>query len=58
MINDNHGKKNNQTDREIPTLESTDNAGNSVNLVSYIICLPLIWLRKPMLDSIRLPPAH
>ena len=36
------GKKNNQTlvsdaDREIPTLGSTDNAGNSVNLVSSII---------------------
>ena len=39
-------KKNNQTsvfdaDREIPTLGSTDNAGNSVNLVSGIIRLPL-----------------
>ena len=39
------GKKNNQTlvsgaDQEIPTLESTDNAGNSVNLVFSIIRLP------------------
>ena len=39
------GKKNNQSsvsdaDREIPTLGSTDNAGNSVNLVSGIIRLP------------------
>ena len=39
------GKKNNQTsvsdaDREIPTLGSTDNAENSVNLVSGIIRLP------------------
>ena len=39
------GKKNNQssvsdTDLEIPTLGSTDNAGNSVNLVSGIIRLP------------------
>ena len=38
------GKKNNQTlvsdaDREIPTLGSTDNAGNLVNLVSGIIRL-------------------
>ena len=48
MINNNfqcHGKKNNQTsvsevDLEIPTVESTDNAGNSVNLVSGIIHLP------------------
>ena len=36
------GKKNNQAlvsdaDREIPTLGSTDYAGNSVNLVSDII---------------------
>ena len=35
------GKKNNQSsvsesDREIPTIELTDNAGNSVNLVSGI----------------------
>ena len=40
------GKKNNQSsvsdaDREIPTLESTDNAGNSVKFVSGIIRLPL-----------------
>ena len=39
------GKKNNQTansdaDREIPTLGSTDNSGNSINLVSGIIRLP------------------
>ena len=39
------GKKNSQTsvydaDREIPTIGSTDNAGNSVNLVSGIIRLP------------------
>ena len=42
MINNNFnviGKKNNQTsvsdaDRQIPTLGSTDNAGNSVNFVS------------------------
>ena len=39
------GKKNNQTsisdaDREILTLGSTDNAGNTVNLVSGIIRLP------------------
>ena len=38
------GKKNNQSsvfdaDQEIPTLGSTDNAGNSVNLVSGIIRL-------------------
>ena len=42
------GKKNNQSsvsdaDREIPTCRSTDNAGNSVNLVSSIIHLPLGW---------------
>ena len=42
------GKKNNQTsvsdaDREIPALGSTDNAGNSVNLVSGIIRLPSGW---------------
>ena len=39
------GRKNNQTsasdaDREIPTLGSMNNAGNSVNLVSGIIRLP------------------
>ena len=39
-------KKNNQTsisdvDREISTLGSTDNAGNSVNLISGIIRLPI-----------------
>ena len=42
------GKKNDQTlvsdaDREIPSIGSTDNAGNSVNLVSSIICLPSGW---------------
>ena len=42
------GKKNNQTsvsyaDRKIPTLGSTDNAGNLVNLISSIIHLPLGW---------------
>ena len=42
------GKTNNQTlvsdaDREIPTIRSTNNAGNSVNLVSGIIRLPLGW---------------
>ena len=41
-------KKDNQTSvsdavREIPSLGSTDNAGNSVNLVSDIICLPSGW---------------
>ena len=42
------GKKNNQTsvsdaDQEIPTLGSTDNAGNPVNLVSGIIRLHSRW---------------
>ena len=42
------GKKNNQTyvsdaDLEMPTLGSTDNAGNLVNLVSGIIRLPSSW---------------
>ena len=42
------GKKNNQSwvsvaDREIPTLRSTNNAVNLVNLVSGIICLPSGW---------------
>ena len=42
------GKKNNQSlvsdeDREIPTLGSTENAGNLVNLVSGIIHLPSGW---------------
>ena len=41
-------KKNNQSsksdaDQEIQTLGSTDNAGNSVNLVSGIIRLPSGW---------------
>ena len=48
MINNNFngiGKRNNQTsvsdaDREIPTLGSTDNSENWVNLVSGIIRLP------------------
>ena len=51
MINTNLnviGKENNQSsvsdaDREIPTLGSTDNAGNSVNLVSGIIRLHSGW---------------
>ena len=42
------GKKNNETlvsdaDREIPTLGATNNAENSVNLVSSIIQLPSGW---------------
>ena len=42
------GKINNQSsvsdaDRENPTLGSTDNAGNSVNLVSGIIRIPSGW---------------
>ena len=42
------GKKYNQTsvsdaDREIPTFGSSDNAGNSVNLVSGIFRLPSGW---------------
>ena len=46
------GKKNNQTlvfnaDREIPTLGSTDNAGNSINLVSGIIRLPSVGISLP-----------
>ena len=59
------GKKNNQSsisdaDREMPTLGSTDNAGNSVNLVSGVIrfSLGLGFLglhRRPMTDSIYLP---
>ena len=61
MINNNFniiGEKNNQTsvsdaDREIPTLGSTDNAGNSVNLVSGIISLPSGWDRRPMLDCLN-----
>ena len=51
------GKKNNQTsvfdaDREIPTLGSTDNAGNSVNLVSGFIRLPSDWDFFVCIDSI------
>ena len=42
------GKKNNQSsvsdaDREIPTLGSTDNAKNLVNLVSGFVHFPLSW---------------
>ena len=42
------GKKNKlisifDADREIPTLGSTGNAGNLVNLVFSIICLPSGW---------------
>ena len=42
------GEKNNQSsvsdaDQEIQTLRPTDNAGNSINLVSGIIRLPLVW---------------
>ena len=42
------GKKDNQTsvsdaEREIQTLGSTDNAGNSVNLVTGIIRLQSSW---------------
>ena len=42
------GKKNNQSsvldaDQEIPILGSTDNAKNSVNLISGIIRLPSSW---------------
>ena len=42
------GKENNQAsdsdaDREIPSFGLTDNAGNSVNLVSSNIRLPLDW---------------
>ena len=45
------GKKNSQTsvsdaDREIPTLGSMSNAGNSVNLVSGIICYPRVGISK------------
>ena len=45
------GKKNNQTlvsdaDQEIPTLGSTDNAGNEVNLVSGIILLPSVGISR------------
>ena len=45
------GKKNNQTlvsdaDQEIPTFGSTDNAGNSVNLVSGIILLLSVGISR------------
>ena len=51
MINNNFNvicKKSNQTsvsdaDRNIPTLDPTDNAGNSVNFVSGTIRLPSGW---------------
>ena len=58
------GKKNNQSsvtdaDREITTLGSKDNAGNSVNLISGIIRSPSVWdlgflylHRSSMIDSI------
>ena len=51
------GKKNNQTsgsdaDRDTPTLGSSDNAGNEVNLVYGIIHLPSDLRRRPMIDSI------
>ena len=59
------GKKNNHSsvsdaDREIPTLRSTNNAGNSVNLVSvyrYLFTVGLGFLglhRRTMTDSIYL----
>ena len=58
------GKKNYQTsvsdtDREIPTIGSTDNAGNSANLVSRIIRLlsdlGLFCLhQRPKIDSVYL----
>ena len=43
------GKKNDQSsvadaDRKIPALVSTNNAGNSVNLVSGVIRLPFGWV--------------
>ena len=50
------GKKNNLTsvsdaDREIPTLGSTDNAGNAVNY-SFTLGLGFLCLhRRPMTDS-------
>ena len=48
MKTTNNMQKNNQlsvsdADREIKSLGSTDNAGNSVNLVSGIIRLPSGW---------------
>ena len=58
------GKKINQSlvsdaDQEIPTIGSTDNAENSVNLISGIIRFPLglVYLclnQRPMIDSICL----
>ena len=53
------GKKNYQTsvsdaDQEIPTLGSTNIAGNSVNPVSGIIRLPSDLHQRPMIDSIFL----
>ena len=41
-------------DREIPTLGSTDNAGNSVNLGLEFLCLH----RRPMIDSICPTEIH
>ena len=71
MINNNFnviGKKNNQisvsnADREILTLGSTKNAGNSVNLVSGIIRLPSglefhALHRRPMIVSIHAARGH
>ena len=47
MIFDVMDKKNktaiSDANREIPTVGSTDNAGNSVNLISGIIRLPSDW---------------
>ena len=45
------GKKNNQSsvfdaDREVSTLRSKDNAGNSVNLISDIVRLPLVGISR------------
>ena len=49
------GKKNNHSsvsdaDREIPHLGSTNNAGNSVNLVSGFIRLPSGWVSLSALE--------
>ena len=54
------GMKNSQSsvsdaDREIPTLGSTANAGNEVNLVSGIIRLPEGWDFSANAGIIRLP---
>ena len=59
-------KKNNQSSvsnagGEIPTLGSMDNAGNSINLVSSIICFPQVRISRsasrPTTDSIYLTLA-